>query len=201
MKSTSTKYPTIKPGRRIEHIILDLDETLISSCIPDEVTSQQLKKLKGKFKYGNFEDEYVIFARPHLQTFLKFVFSNFKVTVFTAASREYAAYIVEKFVLTDPETQLAWFFWSYHCKSSAKHYRQNNKNIRLLPNNYFLNDDFDVDTTLLIDDHPKWTRGQKDSVVMVKPFEALEALEETYVPDKELLDIMEFLKQFVKENV
>ena len=89
-------------------IVLDLDLTLIhaisSSDIekkyPDKsVMAAKLSSLKlHDMKEGN-KSYYLVFERPGLQEFLDYLFKNFRVIVWTAATKSYAAFIIEKIIL------------------------------------------------------------------------------------------------------
>ena len=69
-------------------VMLDLDQTLISSELLDKSSAEEGEqvynieenKLKARnFNFQNMEGLYVIFERPHLQDFLTFLFANFDI--------------------------------------------------------------------------------------------------------------------------
>jgi hypothetical protein len=45
------------------------------------------------------ENYYIIFERPGLQQFLTFLFKNFNVSIWTAASKDYALFIIDKIII------------------------------------------------------------------------------------------------------
>jgi hypothetical protein len=69
------------------NVVLDLDQTLVSA---EDWNTQDFKKYKKKAKKFQFHDMdgyYIVFERPNLQSFLDYLFANFNVSVWTAASK------------------------------------------------------------------------------------------------------------------
>ena len=102
------------------NILLDLDMTLIESSNPDEIDMNDVKvkaKLQG-FDFKNMDDVYVVVGRPGLQKFLDFLFENFNVSVWTAASKDYALFIIDHFMLTDKSRELDFVLFDHHCDIS-----------------------------------------------------------------------------------
>lgn len=74
------------------------------------------------------DTDYIIFVRPGLQEFLDFLFRNFQVSVWTAASRDYAIFIIQYIILLMDEDEnyiepannrfLNYIFFYYHCSIS-----------------------------------------------------------------------------------
>ena len=78
------------------HVILDLDQTIISAETPKEIDLTGQDKIKAKkFTFHDMDNYYIVFERPGLQKFLDFLFANFSVSVWTAASKDYAAFIIK----------------------------------------------------------------------------------------------------------
>ena len=141
------------------NILLDLDQTCISAESLDGDrpefdfrNKEQAEKAK-LFNYKNMDDYYMVFERPGLQDFLDFLFKNFNVSVWTAASKDYALFIIDKIILGGrPERKLDWIFFSYHCKLSECK-TDNSKDLSLLSRLYkFPN--YNLDNTLILDDTP-----------------------------------------------
>ena len=153
---------------KLEHIVLDLDETLISALEVEEYHEYKDKLVNKKAPYHIFEDYYYIYERPGVQEFLDFLFKNYKVTVWTAASREYALYIIDNIILTKPERKLEYIFFSYHCKLSTKKYK-NHKQMKQLWETFKLNE-YNDDNVLIIDDKEELTKNQPQNVINCKPF-------------------------------
>jgi len=101
-------------------VILDLDETLINSQPLDELTSEERKRFMRRFKTHNMDGYYLVCERPYLQQFLDYIFTNHNVSVWTAASHDYANFIVNNVILIKPERKLKFFLWDRHCKMSKK---------------------------------------------------------------------------------
>lgn len=90
--------------KRKPTIVLDLDETLISSWGPyeKELTenwdriSRSGMKITCLYEKDEKTTAFYVFHRPHLEEFLDFLFRNFNVVVWTAATSDYACEVVEK---------------------------------------------------------------------------------------------------------
>jgi TFIIF-interacting CTD phosphatase-like protein len=77
------------------NFILDLDQTIISGEPVEEYSIEKNKKKASKFRFETMENYYIIFERPGLQQFLTFLFKNFNVSIWTAASKDYALFIIK----------------------------------------------------------------------------------------------------------
>jgi hypothetical protein len=103
------------------NIILDLDQTIISAESSEEYDQEKNKTKEKKFIFHNMDNYYTIFERPGLQIFLDYLFKNFNVSIWTAASKDYALFIIDNIILQNKkERQLDWVFFSYHCDLSRK---------------------------------------------------------------------------------
>jgi hypothetical protein len=169
-------------------IVLDLDLTLIhavsSSDIekkyPDKsVMAAKLSSLKlHDMKEGN-KSYYLVFERPGLQEFLDYLFKNFRVIVWTAATKSYAAFIIEKIILQKQERDLEYAFVHYHCQRSKKRYGLDNpKNLVMLMDKYKIKG-MKKNNTVIIDDHPD-VKAKNINCVVAPEFLALD--EETLNP-------------------
>ena len=78
----------------IEHIVLDLDHTLIHSIERIPKNQPLINQMKRLFRHHETED-YVVFERPGLQQFIALASANYKLSVWTAASRYYGQYIID----------------------------------------------------------------------------------------------------------
>jgi len=116
-------------------VVLDLDNTIISS-----LSMREVKKLKNidnrKLNYKTMQDYYRVYERPHLKTFLDYVFKHFDVTVWTAASRDYASFIIDNIILRGhPNRKLKMFLYDANCDESQEFYNKNSpKDLRYLYN-------------------------------------------------------------------
>lgn len=103
------------------NVILDLDNTIINA-----LDDSDRKKLSGdfssKFKYRDMIPFFRIYARPHLDKFLDYLFANYNVSIMTAAEKDYALFIIENFILTKPERKLNFIFFRYQVELSREIY-------------------------------------------------------------------------------
>lgn len=142
-------------------IILDLDSTIISSLRPFE---KQPKNLKGY----NMDGEFIVYERPGLQDFLDFLFQNFEVAVWTAASKDYALFIIEEILLQKPERKLSFVFHSYHGVISEK-ISTCPKDLNLV---WKIFPSFTPQNTIIIDDFEDVFVPQMCNSYPIPPFEA-----------------------------
>lgn len=179
------------------NVILDLDQTLISAEAEEDY---DFNKNKNKAKLFNFKDMdgyYIVFERPNLQSFLDYLFENFNVSVWTAASKDYALFIIEKIILCDnPKRKLDWIFFSYHCDISKK-ITKHTKDLSMLWDVYKI-DNYERSNTLIIDDYDEVYNTQKDNCIHIKGFEFLD---KNSHKDKHLKYIKKELQSMDKNDV
>lgn len=172
--------------KKIKNIILDLDLTLISSIPIDEISP-----VETILKHETMKKYFKIFSRPYLQYFLDYIFENYSVSVWTAASKDYAMFIIKTFILDNhPNRHLDYVFFSYHCSESEKHTGYSKK-IDFL-NKICKIRKFKDDTTLIIDDNHEVYNSQPNMCYLIKQFDCLNA---ECVHDKELIYLIDVLKQ------
>lgn len=181
------------------NILLDLDNTLISSLAKHEEKKIHKPRMK-QFKWENMEGVYKVFERPGLQKFLDYLFYNFNVSVWTAASKSYALFIIDKFILTKPNRTLDYIFFSHHCKRSKK-IKDTQKSLQLLADEFNLLN-YDIESTYIIDDHPDVYKAQPNRCFQIKAFEFTDRhsyndneLENTIKPQLELIKQKQKQKQ------
>lgn len=152
------------------NIILDLDETLINSLDKDEHSKDYIKQFKKHFKSREMSKDFTVFERPNLQTFLDFLFENFNVSVWTAASKSYALFIIDKFILKKqkPDRKLDYIFCSYHCDLSYE-YKNASKDLSMLWEKFGLKQ-FNKNNTLIIDDNLEVYNTQPKNCIRIKAF-------------------------------
>lgn len=152
------------------NILLDLDQTLISGEPTEQYDFKKNKEKAKKFVFHDMEDMYIIFERPGLQEFLTFLFDNFNVSVWTAASKDYALFIVDKIILQgNSNRKLDYVFFEYHCKISEK-LKDQLKGLSLLWDIFKLSN-YNSKNTLIIDDNDEVYNPQKKSCIIAPPFE------------------------------
>ena len=150
------------------------------------------------------ESYYLVFERPGLQPFLDHLFSNFTVCVWTAATKDYAAFIIDKILLSKEGRKLDHVFVQYHCKKSKKRYgKRHPKELKMLIDHYKI-PNMNSRNCVIIDDHPdvksqqsnlcvtapEWTIFDEDNIELKK-----DAMNDQFLPivSKKLT---EYLKEF-----
>lgn len=165
-------------------LILDLDQTLINSELLQDLP--MYKNDIFKFDVFNMDNYYLVFSRPHLQEFLEYIFDNFRVSVWTAASKGYALSIIENIlIMGNPNRKLEYIFYSYHCKQSLS-FSKCSKDLKLLWDIYKLNG-FTPQNTFILDDNNNVWKYQKSNCIKAPPFR-------NNHNDKYLLELMNILK-------
>lgn len=171
----------------VKNILLDLDQTLIFS---NELSKFQPSPKMKLFKYKQMDNSYITFARPHLQEFLDYIFKNFRVAVWTAASKEYAKFIIDNFILTKPGRKLDFVFYSYHCNLSTTS-GNGLKGLNMLWEKFKLKG-YNKSNTIIIDDNHEVKSIQVDNCYHIPEFNYNTKGSEN---DKELLELMHVLKK------
>ena len=152
------------------NILLDLDQTLISAEADEDYDFVKNREKAKKFDFHDMDGYYIVFERPGLQKFLDFIFSNFNVSVWTAASKDYALFIVNKILLKNkPERHLDWIFFSYHCDISRK-LLNGTKDLSILWTQYKITG-YEPENTIIIDDYDEVYNTQKNNCIIAVPFE------------------------------
>ena len=150
-------------------IILDLDQTLISSEEVKELDKEKDKEKMKKFSVSDMDGYYTVFERPGLQKFLDFLFQNYNVSVWTAASRSYAMHIIQNIILAKKNRHLDWIFFSYHCDIS-KRLKKGTKDLNLLFDNFKL-PGYTKSKTVILDDFIEVYENQPGNCILAEPFE------------------------------
>lgn len=161
-----TTFDNSKPA-----IFLDLDQTLISAEAYDEIdfAKKRFKKKASRFNFEDMDGYYIIFERPHLQSFLDYLFANFNVSIWTAASKDYALFIIDKFVISrKPERKINFIFFSYHCDISKK-LKNGSKDLSIIWDVYRINQ-YNKNNTLILDDYDEVYGTQPENCIICPPF-------------------------------
>ena len=175
-QSDEEKSTPVNPPR----IYLDLDNTLLHA-IPtrsfhkkykDRASKRKIAEALNNIKVYDMKDDdesyYLVFERPGLQPFLDYLFSNFTVCVWTAATKDYAAFIIDKILLSKPGRKLDHVFVHYHCKKSKKRYgKRHPKELKMLIDHYKL-PNMNVKNCVIIDDHPD-VKSQQSHLCVTAP--------------------------------
>jgi TFIIF-interacting CTD phosphatase-like protein len=148
------------------NVILDLDNTIINAI---EMSQKINVPSQTNLEYRDMVPLFRVYARPHLQEFLDFLFDNFNVSVFTAADKDYALFIIENFIYANrPDRKLKVFFYRYHVDKSHKEYG-GVKDLRILWD-MFKVDGFYPCNTIIIDDLDMVAKTNPYNVLPVKAF-------------------------------
>lgn len=184
-------------SRQKINFLLDLDSTLISAKKERElknITQPQHNVFKiHKMKDDNGRVNYIVFERPGLQNFLTYIFDNYNVSVWTAASKDYAMFIIYSIVLGgDKNRKLDYVFFSYHCDiSSEKSKNLCTKDVTVLWNLYKMKG-YTALNTLILDDYIEDVYAkQKNNCIIAPVFDIVD----NYNPgDRFLIDIISVLR-------
>lgn len=181
------------------NVFLDLDQTLIFGEEATKFDYAKNKDAAKKFRFHNMDGFYIIFERPGVQDFLTFLFDNFNVSVWTAASKDYALFVIDKVVLAgNSNRKLNYIFFSYHCKiSEIKTDRQ--KYLKLLWDTFNLKG-YNKNNTIIIDDYKDEVyKAQPHNCILAPVFEFKKGSEnDTFL--KELKEKLRELAEAVKKG-
>ena len=172
------------------NIFLDLDNTLISAVPTEEMKWTKQNKDKAKnFDFHKLDNLYVIFERPNVQIFLDYLFENFNVSIWSAGTRDYVLYIIQK-VLN--KRKLDYVFFSYHCDIVKYITGDGPKDLTILSKTFGLNK-FDMNNTIIIDDLKDVKNIQPCNCFQIKEFEFTDEGSEN---DNSLLELIDKLKEY-----
>jgi hypothetical protein len=182
------------------NVILDLDSTIIHSVEPNELLFLT-PDFQNKFFYKDMLGYVRIFARPNLQYFLDYLFKNFDVSVLTAADYGYGWFIIENFILTNPERKLKYFMHNYHTEIADEMYGKH-KDLRMLFDIFQLQN-MSKHNTVIIDDHPKVYSANGVNAIRAPAFLVMDETKcipyENSIDDTFLLDVIDILDK-LKES-
>lgn len=178
------------------NIFLDLDNTVICSISLEEEKefnerTGSPKRLIDSFRWEVAFDMYRTFERPRLQDFLDYLFSTFRVSVWTAASKDYALFVIEKFILVKPNRRLDYLLFDRHCRESKRETGYH-KNFSMLPK---FGVTYDLSKTYIIDDHWEVYKAQPTNCIRIKTFEILD--EDAFEDDELEKAVIPCLKQIL----
>jgi TFIIF-interacting CTD phosphatase-like protein len=144
------------------NVFLDLDETIVSA----NTLSGPEKNRLDDFFYLKFGKDMYIVIRPFTRVFLDYLFKNFNVHVWTAASKEYAEFVVRNVVMVDRDpSELKLLLWDEHVKI-AHNLHGGYKDLRLVEGI----DSIRMHNTLIIDDNIDVYKSQPNNTILVKQF-------------------------------
>lgn len=153
-----------------KQFILDLDQTLISAEATEDYNFTKNSTKAKQFNFHNMDNLYIVFERPYLQPFLDYLFKNFDVSIWTAATKSYALFVIEKIILANrKDRQINYIFFSYHCDISEK-LKNGTKDLSLLWDKFNLTN-FNEKNTLILDDYERVYEIQPKNCIFAKSFD------------------------------
>ena len=187
-------------------VVLDLDNTLIYS-IP-MIKGFPKKKFPKKKSYLNqmkthkMNEDFIVFERPGLQNFLSWLFKNFNVIVWSAASPDYVEFIVKN-IIEKKNRKVEYVLNSENCEDSQKIFGDKHiKNLKLLWDIHDL--PLGPHTTLIIDDLKMVTGIQPHNSIQIKSFNTnkITCIDDSELEHikKRLIDIRKHFKNIEKPN-
>ena len=209
-------------GKSKKHLVLDLDQTLIAAETPEDFKkfSDGIKKQNSAYHRHDMDTDFFVFERPHLQDFLTYIFANFTVSVWTAASKNYALFIIKNIILKTKDENgndyqprnLNYIFFSYHCSLSKQKYGKkkdkkdkkkrkdeimHTKNLKIMSSYFNIQNDEDHKNTIIFDDYNEVYNTQPDNCIIAAPFEVDKIRDDGDF----LLGITEQLKQLLNNKI
>lgn len=154
------------------NVFLDLDQTIISGEDKDDKEFKNIMVKKHKFVWHDDGIRYVIFERPGLQKFLTFLFDNFNVSVWTAASQDYALFIVKNIILgNNSNRKLDFVLFGFHRDMSDMLHKplRDSKKLSMMWSVFGL-DGYSEDNTLILDDFDVICKMQPQNCVGMPEF-------------------------------
>lgn len=164
-------------------VILDIDETLIhSEWLPND--SLKENQYDFKFQLGDVDLDFSFFTikRPYLKEFLDYVFDNFDVAIWTAASHDYATEILKG--INIPIKGLKFFYSKNSCTLKLDYDTYQYYGVKNLSK---ISKNFDLNKVLIIDDIQKTAVNNYGNLIRIKPFES-------NLNDTELLKLISYLE-------
>ncbi len=179
------------------NLFLDLDNTLLSAVPIEEIKwTDQNRQLACEFPFHNMEDYYLVFERPGLQEFLDFIFENFNVSIWSAASKDYVLFIIDNLIKIKPGRDLKYIMFSYHCDKCKKAKKGSIKLLDFLWDKYKL-EGITKENTFIIDDNDRVVKHNMDNVIHIKEFEFEDGPE--CKNDRELYNIIPHMEMILDE--
>jgi TFIIF-interacting CTD phosphatase-like protein len=169
------------------NVILDLDQTLISAEPSEEFDFDKNRAKSKHFTYHDMEGYYIVFERPHLQEFLNYLFANFNVSIWTAATMDYALFVIENVILKNhPGRKIDYIFFDYHVNLKAN---KGTKDLNILYE-YFKLENFSKENTIILDDLSDVYKTQPEKTIIAPEFQFTERMSDR---DNFLLSLVPYL--------
>lgn len=161
-----TKNRKSSKDRKKINVFLDLDNTVIYSITQDKFNENSYLR---NFNYHVMDDDYIVFERPGLQSFLDWLFNNFNVSVWSAASPDYVEFIVRN-VIEKKGRSVEYVLNSNNCEFSQDIFGNKHiKNLNLLWDIYDV-ENYGPYNTLIIDDLSLVSNINPNNSIKIKSF-------------------------------
>lgn len=200
--------------KNIEHVVLDLDSTLIYSQHYEqhEQTSKKLKKTKPCFilesnkndhktntrlsaEINKNDKAYEIYKRPYLDRFIKFLFDNFKtVSIWSVGTDKWVNTIIP-IIFQKNYKKLSFILNRNHVWVNKKGYYIKRFNLKIWNKKIGKKFNINKNNSLLIDDNEKHQKYNVNNFILIKEFDPIKNTN-----DDELLKMESFLTD-LKSNV
>ena len=196
--NVKSQTPNIPNNKRYPfNIVLDLDNTLVCA-----VPFSQLHLLPSDLSliYHDFIVDEInnnnntrIFARPHLHKMLLSVSKFANISVWTAAGKEYADFVVSRFFPSS--IPIEFLFHSEQVEDAVRTY------FRFKPLEYiysFYPTTYSQNNTIIVDDLTDVASANPNNSIQIKAFkiltDMLHTFNKTVLTDNELLELINILK-------
>jgi len=197
--SKTKKKRSVNSKQNRPKAILDLDNTIICSEAEEDLDFDKNKLKVKKFDFDDMDGYYIVFHRPGLQKFLTYLFKNFDVAVWTAASKDYALFIIEKIILNNKKNRkLDFILFSYHCDLSKK-LKKGTKDLDMLWDNFKI-EGYDQYNSVILDDYDEVQDTNVGNCIPVKPFEFNEEGSENDDFLEKLIPKLKIMRQAIVKN-
>jgi TFIIF-interacting CTD phosphatase-like protein len=171
-KRERSRSPICRKPRKKGNVILDIDGTLICAIEQKDVP-QKSDIRKSKLKAIDMEDMYRVFLRPHVEEFLDWLCDNYNVAIWTAASKDYAIFILN-YIINPREKRkqgrcIDFIFYDYHTRLSEKTYG-GHKDLRMIWEIFGMKG-YNAKNTVIIDDYDRVFKPQPCHALAIKEFD------------------------------
>lgn len=156
-----------KKSRKPINVLLDLDNTLIYSISCDKLPKKSNHLYSMKFH--KMDDDYYVFERPGLQDFLDWLYKNYNISVWSAASPDYVEFIVKN-IIEKNGRKVEYVLNSDNCESCQKIFGDKHiKNLKMLWDIHDIKG-YGPYNTLIIDDLKMVCKVQPNNSIQIKTF-------------------------------
>jgi hypothetical protein len=157
---------------KLKNIVLDLDNTLISTVSITQLNSllENDDKVPLQFIKYDVNPEMIIFIRPHLQEFLDYIFDNYNVGIFTAGESYYAYHVIQNVILDNKTNRTIDFIMTNphyeNCFHRYGHFKYMDYITSKVPN-------YTKNNTKIIDDSVLVFDSNRNNTIKAEPFDVI----------------------------